>query len=255
MLRDILTVDVFKLLLIVARLGTAIMFAPGLSGPLVASRTRLLIAFLLAFLLMPVLGPMLPAMPVDPMGMTVLVLGEATVGLFFGLLMQLLIAPMDLAGNFISFAIGMTNAFTYDSLNQEQSQIVTSFLNTVTVTLLLLTDTHHLMLRALVDSYSLFQPGGALPMGDFSQTLVRVAGESFSIAMRLAAPLVVFALVFNVALGLLNKLVPQMQVFFVGTPLQLLLGGSVLMIALAPMAMIMLRYLADGLTPYISSGG
>lgn len=255
MLRELLAVDVFKLLLIVARLGTAIMFAPGFSGALVTSRTRLLLAFLLAFLLMPVLNPMLPPMPVDPMGMTMLVLGEATVGLFFGLLMQVLIMPMDLAGNFISYATGLTNAFVYDSLSQEQAQIVTSLLNTVTLTLILITDTHHLMLRAMVDSYGLFQPGGALPMGDFSQTLMRVTADSFSIAMRLAAPLVVFALVFNVSLGLMNKLVPQMQVFFVGTPLQLLLGSSVLMIALAPMMMIMLRYVADGLEPYLSSGG
>jgi len=255
MLKEILTVDVFKLLLIVARLGTAIMFAPGFGGALVTSRTRLLLAFLMSFLLMPTLSPQLPAMPVDPMGMTVLVLGEATVGLFFGVLMQLLLAPIDLAGNFISFATGLTNAYVYDAISQDQSQIVTSYLNNIALTLFLMSDIHHLILRALVDSYTLFQPGAALPMGDFSQTLVRVAGESFSIAMRLAAPLIVFALVFNVALGLMNKLVPQMQVFFVGTPLQLLIGMSILMMALSPMMMIFLRYMTEGITPFLSQGG
>ncbi|HVI49874.1 MAG TPA: flagellar biosynthetic protein FliR [Candidatus Sulfotelmatobacter sp.] len=255
MLREILTVDVFKLLLIVARLGTAIMFAPGLGGTLVSSRTRLLLSFLLSFLLMPVLDPMLPAMPVDPMGMTVLVLGEATVGLFFGVLMQLLMAPIDLAGNFVSYATGLTNAYVYDTLSQDQSQIVTSFINNVALTLFLMTDTHHVMLRALVDSYGLFQPGAPLPMEDFSQTLVKVSSESFAIAMRLAAPLIVFSLVFNVALGLMNKLVPQMQVFFVGTPLQLLIGMFILMIALPPMMMIFIRYMNDGLIPYLSPGG
>lgn len=255
MLREILSVDVFQLLLIVARLGTAIMFAPGLGGQLVSARTRLLLSVLLSFLLMPVVGPMLPAMPPDPMRMTVLVLGEATVGLFFGVLMQLLMGPIDLAGNFISYATGLTNAYVYDDISQGQSQIVTSFINNVALTLFLMTDIHHLMLRALVDSYSLFQPGAALPMGDFSQTLVRVSSDSFSIAMRLAAPLIVFSLVFNVALGLLNKLVPQMQVFFVGTPLQLLIGMAVLMIALPPMMVIFLRYMGNGLLPYLSSGG
>jgi len=142
-----------------------------------------------------------------------------------------------------------------DTLSPEQTPVVTTFLNTIALTLFLMTDTHHLLLRALVDSYGLFQPGAALPMGDFSQTLVRVASESFSIAMRLSAPLVVFALIFNVSLGLLNKLVPQMQVFFVGVPLQLLIGMSVLMIALAPMMMIFMRYMSEGLLPFLSSGG
>ena len=255
MLREILTVDVFKLLLIVARLGTAIMFTPGLGGALMSTRVRLLLSVLLGFVLMPVLNPMLPAMPVDPVGMTMLLLGEVTVGLFFGILMQILIAPIDLAGSFISFATGLSNALVADTISAEQTPVVTTFLNNIALTLFLMTDTHHLLLRALVDSYGLFQPGAALPMGDFSQTLIRVTGESFSIAMRLAAPLVVFALVFNVALGLLNKLVPQMQVFFVGTPLQLLIGLSVLMIALAPMMMIFVRYLSEGMAPFLSSGG
>ena len=255
MLREILTVDVFKLLLIVARLGTAIMFTPGLGGTLIAARTRLLLSVLLGFVLMPILNPMLPSMPVDPMGMTVLLLGEVTIGAFFGILMQLLISPIDLAGSFISFSTGLSNALVADTLSAEQTPVVTTFLNTIALTLFLMTDTHHLLLRALVDSYGLFQPGAALPMGDFSQTLVRVAGESFSIAMRLAAPLVVFALIFNVALGLLNKLVPQMPVFFVGVPLQLLIGLSVLMIAIAPMMMIFIRYMSEGLSPFLSSGG
>jgi flagellar biosynthetic protein FliR len=79
-----------------------------------------------------------------------------------------------------------------------------------------------------------------------------VASESFSLGMRLAAPLVVFSLVLNVALGLLNKLVPQMQVFFVGMPIQILVGLMVLMIALPPVMLLFMQFMGDGIAGYLA---
>jgi len=254
MLSALLSTDIFKLLLILSRLGTAMMFMPGFNGTMVTPRSRLLLALCVSFVLLPTLAPQIPAMPPDPLTLFLMALGEITVGVFFGLFLQALMVPVDLAGNFISTAVGMTNAFVYDSVSAEQSMIITGFLNTVVVTLLFLTDGHHMMLRALVDSYGLFKPGEGLPMGDFSQTLVRVMGESFSLGMRLCAPLVIFSLVFNVALGLLNKLVPQMQVFFVGVPLQLLIGLSVMMMALPAMLWLFLTYFDNGLKNFLAAG-
>jgi len=252
MLRELLAIDVFKLLLIMARLGAAIMFIPGLGGTVVSSRTRLLLTMLIALLMMPVLSPHLPPMPKDPMALFVLVLGEVTVGLFFGMLMQVMMSALDTAGAFIGYATGLTNAFVQDAVSDEQNGLITGFLNNIAITLLLLTDTHHLILRALVDSYSLFVPGTGLPMGDFSAQLFKVAGESFSLGMRLCAPLVVFSLVLNVALGLLNKLVPQMQVFFVGMPIQILVGLMVLMIALPPVMLLFMQFMGDGIAGYLA---
>ncbi|MBI3709260.1 MAG: flagellar biosynthetic protein FliR [Proteobacteria bacterium] len=90
--------------------------------------------------------------------------------------------------------------------------------------LIFVTDTHHLMLRALVDSYQVFRPGAALPIGDFAEATTRVVAESFLLAVKISAPFIVMGLVGFVALGFLQRLMPQVQVFFVATPLQIAFG-------------------------------
>jgi flagellar biosynthetic protein FliR len=254
MLREILATDVFKLLLVFARLGAGIMLLPGIGSAMVSTRARLLLALAIAFLLQPTLGASLPPMPQDLWSLFFLVLQEVTIGIFFGVLIVILMSALDLAGNFIGYSVGLTNAFVMDPVSQEQAQILTGFLDTTAVTLVLVTDTHHLMLRALVDSYALFQPGNALPVGDFSDMLIRTAGRSFLVGLQLSAPLVVFSLIFNCGLGLLNRLVPQMQVFFVGMPIQILGGLSLLMLCLPPLMLWFLHYLGEGLGVFLAPG-
>jgi flagellar biosynthetic protein FliR len=254
MLREILATDVFKLFLLLARLGGAVMLFPGIGSGTVSLRVRLLFTVAVAYLLLPVISPQLPAMPADLISMVLLISSEAAIGIFFGVFLQFLLAALDLAGNFIGYSVGLTNAFTVDPITEQQSQVITGFLNLTALTLIFLTNTHHLMLRGLVDSYTLFRPGESLPVADFADTLVHVLGESFLVGVQLAAPLLVFALTFNTALGLLNRLVPQMQVFFVGMPVQILLGFYVIMIALPAMMLWFLRHFTDGVVPMLAPG-
>jgi flagellar biosynthetic protein FliR len=79
-------------------------------------------------------------------------------------------------------------------------------------------------------------------------------GDSFVVGIQLAAPVLVFALVFNTGLGLVNRLVPQMQVFFVGLPIQVMVGLSVLAIALPAIMLWFLRYFREGIGAFLSSG-
>jgi len=215
---------------------------------------RLLLALGIAFVVAPTLSPVLPALPHEPLRLALMLGGEVTVGLYFGVTMQLLMASLDLAGNFMGYSVGLTNALISDPVTEQQSQLVSGFLNIAAVALLLITDTHHLMLRAVVDSYELFTPGAPLPMGDFVSQLVATLGASFVVGMKLAAPLLIFALVFNVGLGLLNRLVPQMQVFFVGMPLQILGGLSVLVLCASAILFGFLRYFGESIALYANPG-
>ncbi len=254
MLRELIATDVFKLLLVFARLGAAMMLLPGFSSTVVNARTRLLLALGIAFLLMPVLGRSLPPAPAGPLSLFLLLGGEVTIGIFLGLMTQILMAPLDLAGTVISNSVGLTNVFTFDPVSRQQSQLLPGFLNLIAVTLVFLTDSHHLMLRALVDSYGLFVPGRPLPMDDFAAALVRTLGESFVLGFKLAAPALVFSLTLNTALALLNRLVPQMQVFFVGLPIQLLGGLAILMLCLPPIMYWFIRNFVDGVGAFLSRG-
>jgi len=110
------------------------------------------------------------------------------------------------------------------------------------ITLLFATDSHHLVIAALSDSYSIFAPGDLVPSGDVAALATRAFVAAFKIGMQLSAPFLVFGLVFNVGLGVLARLMPQMQVYFVGVPLSILSGFLIFAAILAAMMGTFLDY-------------
>lgn len=254
MLTQFLALDVYRFLVVFARLGAALMFLPGFGATMVPTRMRLLFGLSVAFLLLPVLGPKLPPIPTQPAQLAALLAGEAAVGLFLAMICQFLFAAVDIAGTFISYQIGLTNAFSFDAVSQEQSQTLTGLLSNFAMVAVFAADGHHLMLQALNDSYDMFQPGVVPLFGDMAMTMAHLLSSAFSLGVRLAAPVMVFGIVFQVGLGLLSRMVPQMQVFFVATPVQVLVGLWMIMVALPVIWMIFLQAFTEGLGPYLAPG-
>ncbi len=254
MLRDMLAANLFQWMLIFARIGSGIMFLPGFNSTMVSARARLLFALMLSFVLLPVLSGKLPNPPAAPVGLFLVLMGEIAFGIFIGLVVQGLVSALDFAGTSIGYATGLTNMFTYDPITEAQSALVTGFLNLVAMTLIFTTNTHYLMLHALVDSYSIYMPGQALPIEDLAQTLVRTLSDAAMMGMRLGAPLMVFQITMNTGLGLLNRLVPNMQVFFVAQPLQIIVGLTVLMVCLPAIMMIFMNHLSEGIGSFLNFG-
>jgi flagellar biosynthetic protein FliR len=250
MLTELLTLDVYRFFLVFARLGAALMVLPGFAGRLVSSRIRLLLGLSLSFLMLPLIGPTLPPLPKNISLLLLLLLGETTIGVFIGMVAQLLLSAINIAGTFIGFQTGLTNAFSFDPIAEQQSQLLTGFLSNVALVLIFAADLHHMMIRALIDSYAVFQPGQALPWGDFAETMAHTLTDAFRLGIQLSAPLVAFGLVFYTGLGVLSRLVPQMQVFFVSLPIQVLVGLWLLMVSLPTIMLIFLRWFGDGLSAY-----
>lgn len=254
MLREMLAANLFQWMLIFARLGAAIMFLPGFNSTMVSARVRLLFALILSFLLLPVLSGKLPSPPASPVGLFLLMAAEVGFGIFIGLVVQMMISALDLAGNAIGIATGLTNMFTYDPITEQQSALMTGFLNLVAITLIFASNCHHLMLHAIVDSYSILTPGQSLPFDDLSQILVRTLGNASTMGLRLAAPFLVFSVTFNTGLALISRLVPQIQVFLVGLPMQILGGLTILMITLPAIMLLFIDTLTDGLGSLLNFG-
>jgi flagellar biosynthetic protein FliR len=103
------------------------------------------------------------------------------------------------------------------------------------VTLLFATDSHHLVIAALNDSYKVFAPGEIMPSGDVAALATRAFTAAFRIGLQLSAPFLVFGLVFNIGLGVLARLMPQMQVYFVGVPLSIFAGFLIFGIVIVAM--------------------
>src|SRR5437762_738016 len=110
------------------------------------------------------------------------------------------------------------------------------------LTLLFATDSHHLVIAALNESYRIFAPGELMSSGDVAALATRAFAAAFKIGMQLSAPFLVFGLVFNIGLGVLARLMPQMQVYFVGVPLSILAGFLVFALVITAMMGTFLDY-------------
>ncbi len=234
--------EVFAVFVVFVRVGTAIAFLPGFSAVYVPMRLRLLLALLISLLVTPTLANVLPAMPRTPAALGLLLLAEATIGLFLGCTARIFFAALQIAGSYIALLASFANALVQDPIVDQQSSTIAGFFTTLGVVVLFAADLHHLMLRALVDSYAVFLPQTGIAIGDASAAIARAVGDSFALGVQLAAPFVVVSLVYNIGMGLLGRLVPQLQVFFFGLPLQLALQICVMMLTISGIMLVFLNH-------------
>ncbi|WP_119168051.1 flagellar biosynthetic protein FliR [Algihabitans albus] len=231
----LLPAHVFGLLLVFVRIGAALMVLPGIGEPFISARSRLMLALMISLIAFPIASPSLPALPTSIPPMFLLILGELVVGLFLGTVARLLMSALVIGGMIIAFSTSMANALVMDPSSAQQGSITGSFLNLIALLLIFALDLHHLLFTAIIDSYMLFPPGEPLPIGDLSDVIARVLAHAFLLACQIAAPFIVVAGIFNLGLGLLARLMPQMQIFFVAMPLQIAMGLVVMAFALPVM--------------------
>ena len=232
MLAELLPEHAFALLLVFVRIGSAMMLLPGFGESYISPRIRLLLALTVAVVVQPALPPVIPALPESAVALFLLILGEAFVGLFIGTVARVLMAALSIGGMMIATVTGLANALTNDPTAAQQGSIAGSFLSTLALLIIIILDLHHLLLRGVVESYTLFVPGESLLVGDISLMVTRVVAKAFLLGFQIASPFIAVGLIFNLGLGLLSRLMPQMQVFFIAIPLQILIGLGILMVAL-----------------------
>ena len=229
-------------LLIFARIGTMLMLLPGLGELSIPPRMRLSAALALAFLIMPLhrnayqvdltmLAPVL----------TMLV-EELLIGALLGLTARLTIGALQVTGSIVAQQLGLGFVTAVDPTQGEQGAIVGNFLTVTGIMLVFATDLHYLVISALDDSYALFAPGAVPLTSDMAAHITSVVAGAFRVGVQLSAPFLVFGLLFNLGLGILSRLMPQMQVFFIGMPLSILGGLSLLMLVIGAM---MTTFLGD----------
>jgi flagellar biosynthetic protein FliR len=229
-------------LLVFARAGTMVMLLPGLGEQNISARMRLTIALILAAVLVPLHRA---AYHIDPNALgplIVILVEEIIVGAVLGLTARLTISALEVAGSVIAQQLGLGFVTAVDPTQGEQGVIVGNFLTMLGITLFFATDMHHLVIAALNDSYTLFEPGEVPATGDVAALVTKTVSGAFRIGIQLSAPFLVFGLLFNLGLGVLSRLMPQMQVFFVALPLSILLGFLFLLLALGSMMGLFLDY-------------
>lgn len=214
LLNYVLSTELAAFFFIFCRVGSALFVLPGISEAYIPPRIRLIFALLLSMVLTPLLIKQVPPAPGSVLMMAVLVGKEITIGLFFGLLVRALISATHVAGNVIASQSSLAVGAIFDPNSGATSPVISNILGLAALTLLFVLDFHHLVLAALVKSYDVFAVGDALATNDMAQLVMRWTSDAFAIGVLMAAPYIVYSLIFYLLGGLLARLMPNFQVFF-----------------------------------------
>lgn len=246
---NILFTDVFPFLLVLARVSGALIMIPGFGSHYINAPVRILFSMALAAVIAPQLDSLMPQAPEEPYVFFKLIALEGLVGLFIGTMGRMLLACIELAGAVIGFQSGLMNAFVMNPVDGRQSSLPATYISIMVMTLIFVTDIHHLALQSIYNSYQAFHPGLAGTYehltSDFMQAIIHMIAEAFILGTQIAAPLMILALLFFVGMGLLNRLMPQLQVFFVAQPFQIFMGFMILSMLVSSASMTILERLAE----------
>jgi flagellar biosynthetic protein FliR len=211
------------------------MLLPGVGETSIPSRVRLTVALVLTAIMMP-LHQQAYTVDLNTLGPVIVMLfEEIIVGAVLGMTGRLAISALQIAGSVIAQQLGLGFVTAIDPTQDQQGMIVGNFLTLLGIALIFATDMHHLVIAAMNDSYAIFKPGELPLSGDVANHITHIVAGAFRIGIQLSAPFLAFGLLFNLGLGVLSRLMPQMQVFFIGVPISILIGLLLLILVMGAM--------------------
>src|SRR6476619_615358 len=229
-------------MLVFARVGAMVMLLPGFGESNIPVRVKLSIALLLTLIILPLHRAAYHVDMTSMASLMVLMLHEIVIGVVLGATARVTLSALQVAGSVIAQQLGLGFVTAVDPTQGQQGLLIGNFLTILGLTLLFATDSHHLVIAALNDSYAIFGPGEIMSSGDVAALATRAFTAACKLGIQLSAPFLVFGLVFNIGLGVLGRLMPQMQVYFVGVPLSILAGFLIFSLVLVAMMSTFLNY-------------
>ncbi len=210
--------------------------APLFGNVSVPARVKIGLGILLAV----TMAPSVPALPAaDPMsydGLLILT-QQLIIGLGIGFAMRIVFAGVEMAGEVIGMTMGLGFATFYDPQTRGQSSAISQFLSLLTIMVYLASNLHLVLLSALADSFISLPITAAPAGGHLAQTLVAWGGRIFSAGVQLSLPIVAALLITNLALGILTRAAPQLNLFGIGFPITIGVGFVMLAVTLPYLAM------------------
>ena len=239
-------------LLVFSRTGAMIMLLPALGAGGIPARVRLVLALAVTVALAPTVRGAYPAVaPESTLKLALLIAQEATCGILIGGMSQIIMSSLQTAGYLIATQTGLAYAQTVDPTQHEQGAVIGNFFALLGAVLIFATDLHHVAIGAISGSYKMLPPGAALPTGDMAELTIRLVSAAFVLGFQLAAPFLVFGFALYAALGILAKLMPQLQVFFVAMPINILFGFVLLALLLGSMMTLFLNFYGEQMATFL----
>lgn len=222
--------QVASFMLAFARVGAMVMLLPGIGERTLPARARIVLGLGLS------LAASGETAGFTPEGALRILPAEIIIGIAIGLSARLVVTAMEVAGAMASQSIGLSFAQAVDPAQGQQSEILAGLFRMWGVMLIFAADLHHLAIAGIIGSYGAIPAGGAVAAGDLAELYISLLSETFRAGLGLAAPFIVFGLLFNVALGLATRMAPQIQLFFLVLPVSIVLGVAAIALAMPGLA-------------------
>ncbi|MCB0879531.1 MAG: flagellar type III secretion system protein FliR [Thermoleophilia bacterium] len=229
---DIALTQVVGFMLIVARLSGMFLIAPVFSSKMIPVRIKVMALLVLAATMTPIVMGQQPDVPTDVLGLLISMLLESVVGLAIGFSVAIVFTAVQVGASLIDTSIGFSMANIIDPVNNVQASVLGSFYSLVATLAFLSVNGHHWMLVGFTRSFDIVPVGGVPDVEQMSSNLFAAFSGLFMMAFQIAAPVLVTLLLVDVVLGIVARVVPQMNVFFVGIPLKISVGLVAVIITL-----------------------
>jgi len=217
--------------LIFLRISLLLMLLPVIGHKMVPATVKAGLVGLLTLLLFPVVSKYVPVIEADVVSFSFLAIQEMLLAAALGLLAQLIFTAAQFAGQMMSMQMGMAMANIFDPATSSQSAIVAQFVGILAILMWLASGAHHMFLLTLIESFSILPPGSSWSFHGW-EVITDAAAAMFVLSIKLMAPVLLLLFFVYVALGLIARAVPQVQVFFVSFPLSVGLGLLILGLSL-----------------------
>lgn len=216
--------ELFDYFFVFMRLSAVLMLFPGIGEAFVPVRIRLLAAFTLTLVITPVVSDTLPSLELLSPEAIFYIIREIIFGLFIGVLARVMLSALQVTGTIIGMQTSLSGAALLNPTLGIQDTAIGTILMFGAIALMFATNTHYLLIASIVSSYEIFPAAKSMLIGDFAQTTIQVFSKSFWLGVKLSFPIMIVGTLLNICTGLVNRLMPQMQVYFMFMPVQIFLG-------------------------------
>ena len=220
-LEHLLEGHIFAFVLVFMRVSAALLMFPGIGEAFVPQRTRFMFALAFTFLVAPVIASQVPAVPDQVPSLVWLMGREVLIGIFFCTILRLIMGIVEVAGTIVAMETGLSNAMVLNPTLAGQSALTGALLSIASIVLLFMTGLDHFLLTTLMKTYDVFPIGQPFLMGDATRAISEVMSQSFIIGVQLASPFIIVGLLMYLSLGIMQKMMPQVQLFLVLIPIQI----------------------------------
>jgi len=225
-----LTDSVLVTFIVFCRIGACLMLVPGFSSVILPPQVRLFVALVTTFALTPILIAILQPLTQNaaPMTLALLICTELVVGSVIGLSGRVFFLALQTMATMMASSVGLSNIPGTPIGDTDLAPALVPLIMAAVTTLFFMTDQHWQVLRGLMNSYDVWQPGERLSGEMALNQIASRLSEAFVLTLRITSPFIVYSVIVNFAIGLVNKLTPAIPVYFISVPF-VMFGGFLLL--------------------------